>query len=86
MLLKLGSARALSQYDVTTVGRPDDGFIGAALETYGSFCGGRCQANMAHIRQSRPDSGLGIPVKVLEYFKLFTLCYTINVYARRMRV
>ena len=28
----------------------------------------RCRANMAHIRQSRPDSGLGFQVDVLEPF------------------
>ena len=28
----------------------------------------RCRANMAHIRQSRPDRGLGVQVKVLETF------------------
>ena len=27
---------------------------------------GRCRANMAHVRQSGPDSGLGIEVKVLD--------------------
>ena len=27
---------------------------------------GRCQANVAHIRQPRPDSGLGVQVKVLQ--------------------
>ena len=26
---------------------------------------GRCEANMAHIRQSKPDSGLGFQVKIL---------------------
>jgi len=30
----------------------------------------RCRANMAHMRQSRPDSGLGFQVKVLETFEL----------------
>jgi len=29
---------------------------------------------MAHIRQSRPDSGLGFQVKVLETFRFFPLC------------
>jgi len=29
---------------------------------------------MAHIRQSRPDSGLGFQVKVLSAFQLFFLC------------
>jgi len=29
----------------------------------------RCRANVAHIRQSRPDSGLGFQVKVLKTFK-----------------
>ena len=28
----------------------------------------RCRANMAHIRQSRPDLGLGFHAKVLEIF------------------
>jgi len=28
----------------------------------------RCRANMAHIRQSRPDSGLGFDKKILETF------------------
>ena len=31
---------------------------------------GRRRANMAHIRQSRPDSGLGVQVKVLETFQI----------------
>ena len=30
----------------------------------------RCRANMAHVRQSRPDSGLGFQVKFLNPFKL----------------
>ena len=29
----------------------------------------RCRANMAHIRQSRPDSGLGFQAKVLKTFR-----------------
>ena len=28
------------------------------------------RANMAHMRQSRPDSGLGVQVKVLEAFQV----------------
>ena len=32
-----------------------------------------CRANMAHIRQSRPDSGLAVKVKVFETL-LFPLC------------
>ena len=31
----------------------------------------RSRANMAHIRRSRPDSGVGFQVKVLQKFKLF---------------
>jgi len=31
----------------------------------------RCRANMAHIRQSRPDSGLDFQVTALQIFKLF---------------
>jgi len=31
----------------------------------------RCRASMAHIRQSRPDSGLGFHAKSLKPFKLF---------------
>ena len=30
----------------------------------------RCRANVAHIRQSMPDSGLGVQVKVLKVFPL----------------
>ena len=30
----------------------------------------RCRANMAHIRQSRPDSGLGFQVHVLTLFEV----------------
>ena len=30
----------------------------------------RCRVNMAHIRQSRPDSGLGFQVEVLKTFKI----------------
>jgi len=33
----------------------------------------RCGANMAHIRQSRPYSGLGFQVKFLKIFELFPL-------------
>ena len=33
----------------------------------------RCRANLARIRQSRADSGLGVQVKQLETFKLFPL-------------
>ena len=31
--------------------------------------GSRCRANVAHIRQARPDSGLGFRVKTLELFR-----------------
>ena len=30
----------------------------------------RCQANMAHVKQSKPDSGLGFQVKVLKTFQV----------------
>jgi len=30
----------------------------------------RCRANMAHIRQSRPDSGLGFQTKVIVTFEV----------------
>jgi len=30
----------------------------------------RCGANMAHVKQSRPDSGLGFQVEVLEIFQV----------------
>jgi len=30
----------------------------------------RCRANMAHARQSRPDSGVGVQVKGLETFQV----------------
>ena len=30
----------------------------------------RCRENMARVRQSRPDSGLGFQVKVLETFQV----------------
>ena len=30
----------------------------------------RCRANMAHARQSRPDSGFGLQVQVLHTFQL----------------
>jgi len=33
----------------------------------------RCQVNSARVRQSRPDSGLDLQVKVLKPFKLFPL-------------
>jgi hypothetical protein len=33
----------------------------------------RCRANMAHIGQSRPGSGLGVQVKGVNMFKLFSL-------------
>ena len=31
----------------------------------------RCRANSAHVRQSRPDSGLGFKVEVLNMFSIF---------------
>ena len=34
----------------------------------------RCREQMAHVRQSRPGSGLGFQVKVLVFFKVFPLC------------
>ena len=33
----------------------------------------RCRANVAHIRQSRPDSGLGFLANVLKLLKLFSI-------------
>ena len=33
----------------------------------------RCRANMAHVRQPRPDSGLGFQEKVLKPFRRFPL-------------
>ena len=38
----------------------------ACTEGFGCGVQGRCRANMAHIRQSRPDSGLGFQATVLE--------------------
>ena len=35
---------------------------------FGVYGLGRFRENMAHIRQSRPDSGLGFKVKVVEIF------------------
>ena len=35
---------------------------------------GRCRANVAHIRQSRPDSGLAVRPKSLKRFELFAFC------------
>ena len=46
----------------TLIERPG-GFL-----TLGTF---RCRANMAHIRQSRPDSGRGFQVKVLKTVEVF---------------
>jgi len=34
------------------------------------FVPSRCRANMAHVRQSRPDSGIGFQVKVPEMFQV----------------
>ena len=34
------------------------------------MCENRCQANMAHIRHSRPDSGLGFQVRVLKIIQI----------------
>ena len=39
-------------------------------ETRASNLGGLCRANVAHIRQSQLDSGLGVQVKVRKPFKL----------------
>ena len=32
-----------------------------------------CRTNMANTRQSRPNSGLGFQIKVLDFFRLFPL-------------
>ena len=37
-----------------------------ALVLYLFLCGYRCRANVAHVRQSRPDSGLGFQAIVLK--------------------
>ena len=38
---------------------------------WGCTAHGLSRANMAHVRQSRPDSGLGLQVKVLRPFQVF---------------
>ena len=47
---------------------------GASIGTGGAWAPlasqGRCRANMAHIRQSRPDSGLGFHIEVLKIFSV----------------
>ena len=41
---------------------------------HSSTCvGSLCRADMAHIREARPDSGLDFLAKVLFFFKLFSL-------------
>ena len=40
----------------------------SAIE-YGTYTTVKARANMAHIRQSRPDSGLGLQIKVRKTFK-----------------
>ena len=45
-------------------------YAGTNLLTRGVVCASRCQANMAHMRQSRPDSGLGFQIKVLKTFSV----------------
>ena len=53
---------------------PAGGSVGPTLCTFavsGPGVGvGHCRANMAHIRQSRPDSGLGLQVRVIKNFSL----------------
>ena len=44
----------------------------------------RCRANVAHVRQSRLDSGLGFQLKSLEKITLFPLCLEAD--ARHTRV
>jgi len=34
----------------------------------------RCRANIAHLRQPRPDSGPGVQAKAPEMFEVLTLC------------
>ena len=36
----------------------------------------QCRANKAHIRQSRPDSGLVFQEKIVQYFKLYPQIFT----------
>jgi len=38
------------------------GLVDCGVQSY------RCRENVAHVRQSRPDSGLGFQVKVLNTF------------------
>jgi len=49
------------------------GGVDVPLRDPSGFPTGRCRANMAHIRQSRPYSGLGFQVKSCELFELFPL-------------
>ena len=42
--------------------------LSALLNTATSDYQRRCPANSAHIRQARPDSGLGFQLKGLQYF------------------
>ena len=54
----------------------DTAIISQAVATrLGAEKPNRCRANMAHTRQSRPDSGLGFEVKALTFLLLLLLYY-----------
>jgi hypothetical protein len=60
----------------TAASVPERGAVLRCSASVQGFDPGRCRANMAHIRQSRPDPapGLQCRYKCLKPFKLFPLC------------
>ena len=54
----------------TAASVPERGAVLRCSASVQGFDPGRCRANMAHRRQSRPDPGLGFQVQVLETFQV----------------
>jgi len=52
--------------DLASCWRYDETAEGAISEMQQVYSGARCRANVAHVRQSRPDPGLDFQVNVLE--------------------
>ena len=64
----MGGAEAVAVYEFSPE-QPDEVAL-VPGDKVGPTILNRCRSNMAHIRQSRPDSGNGFQVKFLRTFKV----------------